>query len=216
MARVKEYTLTGFALSTNGIAASQDLEAGVPMVLEAAAASLSPPRELDFDGSAAISGTLTIVGTDRYGNPQTEVISGLSTSTITSKLVWASVTSITPSATDTDTVVVGWPARTVSPWVPCGRRVGSEVLPSARVSMIELTGAGDGTVEVTYDSNQSPAKSTYPHIFEASAQRTGYKVDETIALTPLTPVSAQGVYCRVVLTSGAATAAVARIAIPGP
>lgn len=189
------------------------------LTLQAGAASLSPPRELVFDASADIATIVfTIVGTDRNGRPVTETITGVTDSVNpVTKNVYASVTSITPSAASSNTVLVGWPARTVSPWVICGRRFGLEQLPTAQVSILPTVGSADGIVEVTYDMNNSPAKASYPYIFEAAEQKYGnLPVDETIAVTPGTPVDAQGSMCRVALTSGNGTTGKARFAIPGP
>jgi hypothetical protein len=220
MARTKEYTLTGFAASANGIAAAQAQVAGTALTLEAAAASLSPARELVFDASADDIGAtvFTIVGKDRHGNPITETVTGVTSSVNpVTKNAFSVVTSITPSATDADTnVTVGWPARTTSPWVACGRRFGTEQMPTALVSFIVVTGAADGVVEVSYDSNFSPAHGQYPHIFGGDQKGQGLPVDESIAVTPGTPVEAQGVFCRAVLTTGADTSAKVRFAVPGP
>lgn len=218
MARVKEYALVGFAADDNGIATTQALTINVPLTLEAVAAALSPPREIEIDASASIAAIIfTVVGTDRWGNTIRETITGVTTTAVRSQKVYASVTSITPDTTSAETVIVGWAARTVSPWVVCGRRAGLEVLPTCLVSLLPTVGAADGIVEVTYDSNQSPAKASYPHIFETAENKgEALPVDETLAITPLTPVEAQGVMCRVVLTSGAATEAKARFAQPGP
>lgn len=216
--RTKEYTLTGFAADDNGLVTTDQPAAGVALTLEAAAAALSPPREVTITSAADVSGAdFVVVGTDRWGNAITETIAGPDNTTVTGRKVFASITSITPSASVAQDITIGWPARTVSPWVACGRRVGSELLPTALVSMLATVGAGDGIVEVTFDSNQSPAKASYPHIFEAAEQKgEDLTIDETIAVTPGTPVEAQGIMCRAVLTSGASTAAKARFAIPGP
>jgi hypothetical protein len=201
MPRLKTYTLTGFAVSADGVALAQAPSAGVALTLEAGAANLSPPRELLFDADGAMAAVnFTVVGLDRQGNPQTEVVTGVTTTAVSSVKIYSSVTSITPDATDADNVTVGWDARTVSPWVVCGIRRGYDTLSVALVSFLILTGAADGIVEVTYDSPAEPEPA----------------VDETLAITPGTPVEAQGVMCRVVLTSGANTSAEARIAQPGP
>lgn len=181
-----------------GIAAGAVISA---LVLEAAAASISPARELSFDSNGDINAVnFTIVGKDRNGYDQTESLNGVTTTAVLSKKLWSSVTSITPDAASTQTVVVGFQARTPTPWVVCGLRKGVEQVPTAQVSFLILSGAADGIVEVSYDSpgEEEPT------------------VDETVAITPGTPVDAQGVMCRVVLTSGAATSAEARIAQPGP
>lgn len=219
MARVKEYTLTGIDANASGIAAAQNLVAGTGLTLEAAAAALDPARKIEIDSDADISAVVfTVVGTDRWGRPQSEEITGVTTTAVSSVHIYGSITSITPDTTDAvNSANVGWVAGTISPWVVCGRRVGLEQLPTCKVSFLILEGAADGSVEITYSSNQSPAKASYPHIFEAAEQVIeNHPVDETIAITPATPVNAQGVMCRVVMSTGAGTSAKVRFAQPGP
>lgn len=204
--RTKTYTVTGLDASTNGIAASQAPAAGVALTLEAAAASLSPPRKIVIDGSGTISGTFTVVGTDRWGNPQTEVISGVTTTEVQSKGVYSSITSITASATDTDTVVVGWPAGGYTPWVLCGRGLGCDAVPEALVSVLALVGTVDADIEVTYDM--------FPRLPE-----TEITVDQSIlaaTFTPGTPQAVKGQGVRVKITSGAGNTATVKFTRPGP
>lgn len=213
--RTKEYTVTGFALDRDGLVVSANPIAGTPMTLLAAAASLSPPREVAIYSAAdqtAVS--FVVVGTDRNGVSITETITGPGAGlTVRGRLVYGSVTSITPSASPGTATEVGWVARTVTPWVICSLWTGKEgtQVGAARVSVIELTGAADGDVEVTYDFPGG-----YPNgIIKGVTATTPPKVDETVAVTPLTPVTAQGIMCRFVLTTGAGTGATVRFARPG-
>jgi hypothetical protein len=200
--RTKEYTVTGFALDRDGLAAAQAPSAGVALTLEAAAADLDPPREVAIYSAADLSAiSFVVVGLDRNGQAVTETIVGpAAAATVVGQLVYSVVTSITPDGTDAGDVEVGWVARTTTPWVICGLHTGYDVLSAARVSVIDLVGAGDGSVEITYRGD-TPAVPP--------------RVDETIAVTPLTPVTAQGIMCRFVLTSGAATGATVRFGRPG-
>lgn len=219
MARVKEYTLVGVDASASGIAAAQNLTAGTGLTLEAAAAALDPPRKILIDADADISAVVfTVVGKDRWGNSISEEITGVTTTAVSSVHIYASISSITPDTTDAvNSANVGWAVGAISPWVICGRRVGFEQLPICLVSALILEGAADGSVEVTYDSNQSPSKASYPNIFVASEQvYENHPIDETIAVTPGTPVEAQGVFCRFNMSTGAGTSMKVRFAQPGP
>jgi len=201
--RTKEYTITGFALDRDGIVAAANPVAATPMTL--LATTLSPPREIAIYSAADQSSlTFTVVGTDRNGFSITETITGPNNATVRGKKVFATLTSITPSASNGNNTEVGWVARTVTPWVICGLWTGKEgqALSTAKVSVIELTGAGDGDVEITYD-------------FPNDSTGEEHSIDASVAVTPGTPVDAQGIMCRFVLTSGAATGATARFARPG-
>jgi hypothetical protein len=211
--RTKEYTVTGFALDRDGLAAAQAPSAGVALTLEAAAADLDPPREVAIYSAADLSAiSFVVVGLDRNGQAVTETIVGpAAAATVVGQLVYSVVTSITPDGTDAGDVEAGWVARTTTPWVICGLHTGYDVLSAARVSVIDLVGAGDGSVEITYD---------YPGgyvngVIRGDTPAVPPRVDETIAVTPLTPVTAQGIMCRFVLTSGAGTGATVRFARPG-
>jgi hypothetical protein len=204
--RTKTYTLTGLDASANGIVTAQAISAGVPLTLQAAAADLDPPRKIVIDGSGTIAGSFVVVGTDRYGNVQTETISGVTTTEVQSKGVYASITSITPSDTDADTVTVGWPVGVYSPWILCGRGFGTDAVPEALVSVLTLTGTPDADIEVTYDE--------FPRLAD-----TEITVDQSIlaaTFTPGTPQAVKGQGVRVHLTTGAATSATVKVTRPGP
>lgn len=210
--RTKEYTLTGFALDRDGISVSANPVAGTPITLLAAAAALSPPRELTiYSGSDQSAVSFVVVGKDRNGQVIGETITGPNATTVRGQLVYSVITSVTPSASPGNATELGWVARTPSPWVICGLNTGIDVLSACRVSVIGLTGAGDGDVEVTYDYPGGYANG----VIRGDTPAVPPKVDETIAVTPLTPVTAQGIMCRFVLTSGASTGAIVRFARPG-
>ncbi len=213
--RTKQYTVTGFALDRDGLVASANPVAGTPMTLLAAAAALSPPREVAIYSAAdqtAVS--FVVVGLDRNGMLITETITGPGAGlTVRGQLVYSVVSSITPSASPGTATEVGWVARTVTPWVITALKTGADghSLATCKVSVIDLVGAGDGDVEVTYDFPGGYVNG----VIRGDTPPVPPKIDETIAVTPLTPVSAQGIMCRFVLTSGAATGATVRFARPG-
>lgn len=205
MARIKTYTLVGITAATASYAALQVTAANVPMTLTGAAASINPPQELTLTSAANFSTiTFTVVGKDRWGNPSTEVITGPGAGlTVRGLKVWSVITSITPSAANAaNTVSAGNDARTTSPWVMCGLGKGVDNAPSAMVSLLIVTGAADGVVETTY---QTPG----------NIANDGAVIDETIAVTPGTPVSAKGYMCRAVITTNTGTTLTARFAQAG-
>lgn len=95
----------------DAIALAQAPTASTPLVLEAAADSLYPPRPLTFTSSSDLSGVnFEIVGTDENGEPQTvAAFQGPNNGTVTTVELWSEITSITPDATNASTVSVGWP-----------------------------------------------------------------------------------------------------------
>lgn len=192
MSRTKTYTLVGLAADANDISAAAAITADTPITLLAAAAALDPPRFLSFVGSAALTGTFAVVGLDRWGNRMTETVSGVTTTPVRTKGVYSSVTSITPSDTDADTLAVGWPVGGVAtPWVLCGRGLGTDAVPEALLSVLTVSGSPDGNVEVTYDM--------FPRLPEAQIT-----VDQSVlaaSFAPGTPVAAKGQGIRFVMTA---------------
>lgn len=202
--RTKTYTLVGLDLSAAGIAAAQASTANVAFTLLAAAAALDPPRRVSITSAADVSAVVfSIVGKDRWGNAQTETVTGVNTNTVTTKSAFSSVTSITPSATDTDTASAGWPIGGQTPWVLCGRGLGIDQVPEALISVLTLTGSPTANAEATYTE--------FPTKIEAEIA-----IDTTIAVTPGTPVTVQAGGARVVLTSGAATSVTVKFLRSGP
>ena len=114
--RVKIRSTSALTADATGIAASQTFTINVPLTLTGGAASLSPPRRLSFDATASIAAVIfTIVGRDRNGAPITETVTGVTTTPVSTQYIYASVTSITPSATDgVNQVFVGWTAEVIS------------------------------------------------------------------------------------------------------
>lgn len=202
--KTKIYTVEGIAGDEDKFVAATATTAGTALTLLAAAADIDPPQELAFTTTGDMTAvTLTIVGTDRSGNQITEEIVLPDTSAVLSKKVYASITSITPDATNAETVAVGTTGdRTTTPWVICGLHTGVDQMSTCKVSVVELDGSADGIVEVTYD---------YPN----NGTGDELAVDETVAVAPGTPAAAQGIMCRFVLTSGENTGATIRFGRPG-
>lgn len=108
MSKQQIISTTGIAADADGLVVAQTFTANLALVL--VTSTLSPPRKLIFDASASIASVVfTIVGTDRFGNAVTETVTGVTTTPVLTVGEYATVTSITPSATDAvNTVFVGW------------------------------------------------------------------------------------------------------------
>lgn len=156
--RIKYGTVVSQGAASNAaFSAAAAPAANVPVTLLAAAASISPAREISLTASADISGvTFTIVGLDRRGLAQTETIKGpASATTVTGRKIWSSITSITPNATDTDTAAFGYPARVVSNWYLNNTTHSREGIPIAKVQVLPaIIGEtfGAGIVELTEEN----------------------------------------------------------------
>lgn len=152
--RQKTRTVSAISADADGLVASTALTGGTPLTLLAAAAALSPPRRLLFTASDALSGILAVVGRDRNGLLINESITVPSATPVVSQYIYASVTSITPSSNDADTLEVGWDTEVISAPVmldhfrnPFAVSIAGDVLPS-----------GTFTVQHTFDELNDPLK----------------------------------------------------------
>lgn len=177
---------------------------GAGLTLTAGAASLSPVRLVTLTSSSDLSAiSFTIVGTDRWSNAVSEVVVGPNNTTVSSKTAFASVTSITPSATSGSNVEAGWPIGGVTPWVLCARGLGVDQVPEITVSVLATVGSADGTLDATLDM--------FPRLREQDID-----IDYTVAVTPGTPIRTQAEGVRFQLTTGANTTAKVKFLRPGP
>lgn len=117
-------------LATNaaGYAAAQTTTAGTPLVLTGTP-QLPNPTAGQLHNSAApvtltgnastVASNYTVVGLDRHGQQQTEIIVGPVGATTTSgHLLFTKVLSITPTISNpTGTVSAGWGSRNYGPWL---------------------------------------------------------------------------------------------------
>ena len=149
--RQKTRTIAAIAADSNGIVASTALTGGTPLTL--LATTFNPPRRILFTASAALTGTLTLVGTDRWGNPISEAVSVPGATPVPTQYVYATLTSITPSDNDADTLEVGWDTEVISAPVvldhfrnPFNVSVAGEV----------IVGAANWTIQHTFDDLQLP------------------------------------------------------------
>lgn len=88
---------------------------------------LAPARKVVLATTADLHLTnFTIIGTDRNGNPITEVLAGPNNATTTSKYIYGSVISITPSvALAANQVSAGWTTDVYTPWISLANFVGN-------------------------------------------------------------------------------------------
>lgn len=135
------------AAVTTGIAASQSGTANTPLTLNgslvtAGIATLDSggaARRVIVTSAGSDTGiTFKIVGTDRYGRPQTEILQGTA-STAQSVKDFLTVTSITPSGNTASTVSagtngVGSSAPMIVDWNPNGNLIGCSVLVTGTVN----------------------------------------------------------------------------------
>jgi hypothetical protein len=81
----------------------------------------NPPRPVTLTSAANLSaGTFTVAGYDVRGLPISEVITGPNANTVSGKLKFAVVTSVTPNTTSVSTVSVGNNAQSISRWITLG------------------------------------------------------------------------------------------------
>lgn len=151
--RQKTRTISALTADGNGIVTSTALTAATSLTL--LVTSFDPPRRLLFTASAAITGTLTVVGADRWGHPITETVSLPGTTPVATQYIYATLTSITPSDTDADTVEVGWDTEVISAPVmldhfrnPFNVSVAGEI----------TAGLGNWTIQHTFDDLQNPLR----------------------------------------------------------
>lgn len=117
-------SLTVAAGSTNGIALSQSLGAAGALTLNGASvsggtATLSPARRVLMTSAADDSDiTWTVVGTNRFGQTQTETFVGGASAAVASTQDFLTVTSITGSAATSGNVTAGTNSTASTQWVP--------------------------------------------------------------------------------------------------
>lgn len=140
--RTKEITIAaGGAADDDAFAASQALTADTPLTLEASAAAITPPRELTLTSADDLSAvTFAIVGVDRYGQRITESIIGPNADTVSSKLIYSAIESITPDATSADEVSAGYPQRVCSRWILLDTTRATDAVPTGLVQALAVAG----------------------------------------------------------------------------
>jgi hypothetical protein len=130
--RVLERIATVITADPDGIAASQTPAGAGDLVLDGAtvkaddgtatydigAAVLNPPRRVTITSAADISNrTLTIYGRDRVGTEISETLTGPNATTVTSVLVYKTVSRISISGAAAGALTVGFGAEFITPWI---------------------------------------------------------------------------------------------------
>lgn len=202
--RIRTVTLVGAgAASAAAFVAAAAPAAGVPMTLTGAAAAISPPRELTLTSSGDVSGvTFTLIGKDRRGNPFTEIFQGPgAASTVQLRGVYSSITSITPNATDADTVSFGFPQRVTSPWFLNDTTRATDIVPTGKIQALQPDAPAVFAAGIIEISEQNAAR-----LYGEQAQA------ETVTLALATAgatANPQGAWWRLVNTQAAGTLKVA-------
>lgn len=159
------------AAVANGIAHAQGGTINVGLTLNgglvvAGVAQLVVARRVSASSSSTDAGiNLLIVGTDRYGNAQSEILALANNPTVTfTKLDFKTVTSVTPDATAAGNLTVGTNATGSSEWV-VDDFTRSQWQLSVAVSLV--SGSGTFSVDHTYDdpNKQGTSLTVYPYGF---------------------------------------------------
>lgn len=143
-ANTKTITIgTLVAASANGIATSQS---GASITLNgslvtAGVANLTTARRVIVTsvGGDDSNKTFTVVGTDRYSRPQTEVLTGASSAAAQTAHDFLTVSSVTPSGAVASSVIVGTNGTASSDayicdWVPNGNLIGVNAMATGTVT----------------------------------------------------------------------------------
>jgi len=135
------------------VVASGASAGNVSVGTNASVVTLDKPRRVLITSAGNDSAmTFTIIGTDRSGLAQSEVLAGANTSTAQSLLDYATVTSIRPSAATASTVTVGTSGVASSRWVAF------DSFAFAPVSLqVSVSGTVNYTVQQTLDDPNDPA-----------------------------------------------------------
>lgn len=152
MSRPITVKLSPAAANLAAIAANQNLTSGTPMTLASSTFSDGLARKLAITTAASITGTnLVIVGLDENGVAITETVAGpASATTVYSVLIYSSVTSITPSASNAVNVKVGFDG-TSSVVASIGVALEHYDSIAAQV-VIEISGTANVTVQEAFDN----------------------------------------------------------------
>lgn len=163
------------------------------------AATLDAARRVLFTFAGADAGkTLTITGTDRYGNPISENVSGASAGTSSTVQDFKTVTSVSISAAAAGAIIVGTSSVAASDWVRFDDWTQNMLSIQANVS-----GTVNYTVQSTLDDPNSPTDPvSVPAITWFTSNDTNLS-GQTVARQSNTQI--MPTYARVLLNSGSGT-----------
>lgn len=195
---------TGFVVSTKqysqivSITAS-GAAAGNVSVGTWSAATLDQPRRvlLTFGGNET-GKSATITGTDRYGNPISEVVAGANATTASTVQDFKTVTSIYFSAVAAGTIIAGTSGVAASAWVRFDDWTQNMLSIQADVS-----GSVNYTVQSTLDDPNSPTDPVTPASITWFTSNDTNLASQTVARQSNTQI--MPTYARVLLNSGTGT-----------
>ena len=174
----------------NGIAHAATAVINVPMTLNgslvtAGVAILVPARRVSASSSGSDAGiNLLIVGTDRYGNAQAEILALANSPTAAVTLRdFKTVTSVTSDATTSGNITVGTNAVGSSEWV-LDDFTRSQWQLSVAISL--AGGSGTASVDHTYSDPNKQGVSLTPYPFGFSIEPSSYVPPLVWNLTALT------------------------------
>lgn len=142
------------AAVANSIALSQTTAGAAALTLNGAlatngVATLAAPGQVTLTSTGALTGiNFTLVGTDYRGWTVSEILAGPGNNTVTSVNSYATITSITSSATVGTNITAGNAASGSSPVVP----IDTYANPSDISLGVEITGTANVTVQYTVDN----------------------------------------------------------------
>jgi hypothetical protein len=167
--------LTGFASNVTG--------AAFTITTAATSDGLAHQVSIRNDSANDHSGkTVTLVGTDADGMPQTEVVTGPGASaTVESAKYFKTLTSATPSATiGADTFDIGWLDEVVSQTIMLNRHAGFGTM-----LQLDVTGTLDVTVQVTGGRRQEyTGQESWPWIATTNTNLVGLTADKVGDIEP--------------------------------
>lgn len=185
---VKQYSQI-ISIAADG-ATADDVEVGTWT-----AATLDQPRQVLFTFAADETGTdFTVTGTDRYGNPISEVVGGSAT-TASTKLDFATVTSVSTSATASGAIIVGTSGVAGSDWVRFDDWTQNMLSIQANIS-----GTVNYTIQSTLDDPNSPTDPVVAAAVTWFDSNDSNLTAETVARQSNTQI--MPTYARVLLNSG--------------
>jgi hypothetical protein len=114
--------------------------------------------------------TFVIVGKDRWGNPVTESVTGPNTNTVSGKAIFATLVSITPSASSAQTVSAGSPQRICTPWVQANPFLSADAYSQFSVQSVSALGTATAALEYAFET---PAVGELPQDIFSTALTIG-------------------------------------------
>lgn len=206
--RIKEFTIPAVTADADGIATTFQPAAGVALTL--LATTLSPPREVEIVSAGNVSATVfTIVGRDRNGNLLTEALTGPNATTVRTKGVYATLVSITPSASVAVNTTVGWGSRVPGPWLLVDTSAADSDIPQPSIYVSTFEGQSDFAIETTNEHlSVGPGDITTDPVLGVADNSIAANATEKV------PAFEQAAYFRVVKTSTDAAGIRVRVARP--